>query len=75
MDQIVGVPLHVAKKYCHWVRRFHMKPTQFIELCGVASFTDATWESQILKSVFSGLYMSLQSTQFNVLPSNRNHFK
>lgn len=72
MDQIVDVPLHMPKKYCHWVHRFHMKPTQFIELYSVASFTDATWKSQILKSVFSGLQMSLKPTE---LPGNRNHFE
>ena len=55
MDQIVHVPLHMAKKYCHWVHRFHKKPTQFSELYSIASFTDATWKSQILKSVFNGL--------------------
>ena len=48
MDQIVNVPIHMAKKYCHWVHRFHMMPTQFIELYSIASFTHATCKSQIL---------------------------
>jgi len=38
----------MAKKYCHWVHIFHMKPTQFIELYSIASFTHDTWKSQIL---------------------------
>jgi hypothetical protein len=75
MDHVVDIPLHMAKRFCHWVFRFHIKPTHFIEMYGITLFTDASWKSQILKSAFGILYLSLQPTKFTKLPGSRNHLK